>query len=459
MKWRHSLIYLLILALLGGYYYYFEVVKKREKEEAQRAKNRLFSVATEAVDEIILEAKDKPAVHLLKKDGAWVLDGPVTTEADQNAVDTLLHSLLNLEKNRDVDESAKDMGLYGLSDPAFVVRFRSGETWQRIRFGSKNPTGESHYAAKGDENAVFLLAAGSVTALSKGPDELRRRDLLTFEDEEIRSLSVSWADGHRLTLVRDEKDKDLWRCSEEPERRVKRAKVDNILNQIRWARAKTFLDISAEDSEVWASGVPEVHVIVQGGDGPPREVKIGRKKEASETYVAWSSQMSTLVTVDGSILKDLPKTVRDVEDRSVAALDSKNVTRVHYQIHGQKGELVLQDDGAWAHVGADGSRRVIKESWRVRPVFWEWEDLEYEEKASANLKRPEEQDLNRMEFSTKDGVTLAVSWPGANRDESAQTLPLWTGSNEAYLVKVEKIREIEEKIQDVLKRASEKASS
>ncbi len=64
-----------------------------------------------------------------------------------------------------------------------------------------------------------------------------------------------------------------------------------------------------------------------------------------------------------------------------------------------------------------------------------------------------------MEFSTKDGVTVAVSWPGANRDESAQTLPLWTGSNEAYLVKVEKIREIEEKIQDVLKRASEKASS
>jgi len=459
MKWRHSLIYLVILALLGGYYYYFEVVKKREKDEAERAKNRLFSVAAEAVDEVILEAKDKPAVHVRKKDGAWVLERPVRTEADESAVDTLVHSLVHLERSRNVDEAAKDMGLYGLLDPALVVRFRSGETWHRIRFGSKNPTGESHYAAKGDENAVFLLAAGSVNALSKGPDELRRRDLLTFEDEEIRSLSVSWADGHRLTLVRDEKDKDMWRCPEEPERRVKRTKVDHFLNRIRWARAKTFLDLPAEDFQVWSGEAPDVHVIVQGGDGPSREVKIGRKKDDSETYVAWSSQMSSLVTVDGSILKDLPKTVRDVEDRSVAALDSKNVTQVHYRIRGDKGELVLQDDGTWAHVRADGSRRMIKESWRVRPVFWEWEDLEYEEKAPADAQRPEEQNLHHLEFSTKDGATLAVSWPGTNRDESAQTLPLWTGSGEAYLVKSEKIKEIEEKILDVLKRASDKPSS
>ncbi|WP_448382414.1 DUF4340 domain-containing protein [Desulfosoma sp.] len=459
MKWRHSLIYLLILALLGGYYYYFEVVQKRKKEESERAKNRLFSVATEAVDEIILEAKDKPALHVLKKDGAWVLDRPVRTEADQSAVDTLVHSLVHLEKNREVDQAAKDMALYGLSEPTLVVRFRSGETWHHIRFGSKNPTEESHYAAKGDENAVFLLAAGSVKALNKGLDELRRRDLLTFEDEEVRGLSVSWADGHRLTLARDEKDKELWRCPEEPERRVKRAKVDNILNQIRWARAKTFLELPAEDSQVWSSGAADVHVILQGGDGPFGEVKIGRKKDDPETTVAWSSQMSSLVTVDGAIVKELPKTVRDVEDRSVVVLDSKNVTRVQYRIRGDKGELVLQDDGSWAYVGADGSRRMIKESWRVRPVFWEWEDLEYEEKAPADAQRPEEQDLHRLEFSTKDGATLTVSWPGANRDESAPTFPLWTGSGEAYLVKGEKIRAIEEKILDVLKRASDKASS
>lgn len=459
MKWRHSLIYLLVLVLLGGYYYYFEVVKKREKDEAERAKNRLFSVAAEAVDEIVLEAKDKPAVHMLKKDGAWVLDRPVTTEADPSAVDTLVHSLVHLEKNRLVDEGAKDLGLYGLSDPAFVVRFRSGETWHRIRFGSKNPTGESHYAALGDENAVFLLAAGSVKALNKGPDELRRRDLLTFEDEDVRSLSVSWADGHRLRLERDEKNKDSWRCPEEPERRVKRTKVDNLLNQIRWARAKTFLDVPAEDSQVWDSGTPDVHVIIEAGEGPPREVKLGRKKDDPETYVAWSSQMASLVTVDGSIVKELPKSVHDVEDRSVAALDSKNVTRVQYRLNGEKGQWVLQDDGTWVQVDADGSRRMIKESWRVRPVFWEWEDLEYEEKAPSDLKRPEEQDLNRVEFSTKDGTTLTLSWPGANRDDSAPTLPLWTGSGEAYVVKVEKIKEIEEKFRDVLKRAADKASS
>lgn len=459
MKWRHSLVYLLILALLGGYYYYFEVVKKREKDEAQRAKNRLFSLGVEAVDEVILEGKDRPVVHLAKKDGAWVLERPVKTEADQSVVDTLVHSLTQLEKSREVDEAAKDMGLYGLTDPALVVRFRSGETWHRVRIGSKNPTGESQYAAKGDESAVFLLAAGSVNALSKGPEELRRRDLVTFEDGEVHSLTVSWADGHRLVLARDEKNKDEWRCADEPERRVKRTKVDKVLNQIRWARAKTFLEQPAEDSQVWVSGRPDVQIVVQGTDGSQRELKIGRKNGEPESYVAWSSQMSSLVTVDGSLLEDIPKTARDVEDRSVAALDSKNVTRVQYRLQGEKGELVLQDDGKWAHVGADGSRRVIKESWRVRPVFWEWEDLEYEEKAPAEARRPEDRHLNQMEFSTKDGGTVFVSWPASDRDDSAENLPLWTGSGETYLVKREKIKEIERKIQDVLKSALDKASS
>ncbi len=460
MKWRHTLIYVLVLGLLGGYYYYFEVVKKQQKDEAQRAKNRLFSIEVEAVEEVILEGKGRSEVHLTKRDSLWVLDRPVRSEADQSAVDTLVHALVQLEKSRDVDEAAKDPGVYGLTEPDLVVRFRSGESWQRLRIGAKNPTGESRYAARGDENTVFLLAAGSVDALNKGLDELRRRDLLAFEDDEIHRLTVTWADGHRLVLARDEKDKDIWRCPEDPERRVKRTKVDGILNQIRWARAKSFLDELGEQSSLWSRGDPDVQVALEGSDGSERGLlKIGRKKDDPETYVAWSSQMSSLVSVDGSVLKDLPKTVRDVEDRSVATLDSKSVTRVRYRLQGEMGELVLQDDGKWAHVGPDGSRRVLKESWRVRPLFWEWEDLEYEEKVSPDKQPPEDHSLNRLEFSGKDGMMLTVSWPGPNRDDTAETIPLWTNPGEAYLVKAEKIKKIERKIQDVLKSPSDKASS
>ncbi len=42
MKWRQSIIYLVVLVLVGGYFYYFEVVKKGEKE-ARRKKPGRFS--------------------------------------------------------------------------------------------------------------------------------------------------------------------------------------------------------------------------------------------------------------------------------------------------------------------------------------------------------------------------------------------------------------------------------
>lgn len=459
MKWRHAFLYLLILGLLGGYYYYFEIVSKREKDEAERIKKKVFSVSAEAVNEVFLEAEGKPTVHLVKKDGAWVLDQPVSAEADQGAVDTLVHSLVELEKSRDVDAAAKDMALYGLAKPGQVVRFRAENTWHQLRLGSKNPTGESHYAAREDENVVFLVASGQVQALSKAPEDLRRRDLLTFEDENVQNLVVSWADGHRVELVREANNKDAWRCAEEPEKRVKRSKVDNVLNQIRWLRARSFLEGTGEGSALWEGGASEAQVVLRGFDGSELSLQIGRKKDEPETHVALSSQLKTPVTVDGAVLKELPKTVRDVEDRSVATFNSKDITRMAYAMGDEKGEVILQDDGSWVQVKADGTRRVFKESWRVRPLFWEWEDLEYEETVDAEGECGQEADRHRMSLYPKEGDPLVFSWPGASEGQKSDTVRLCTTSGKAYLVKTEKLKEIENKLQEVLKSPSEEKTS
>lgn len=450
MKWRHALVYLVVLGLLGAYYYYFEVVAKRQKDEAERAQKRVFPVGAEAVEEVFLEEEGKPTVHLVKKEGAWVLDQPVAAQADQGAVDTLVYSLVELEKSRDVDSTDKEMSLYGLEKPSRVVRFRTQNSWHRLRVGSKNPTGESHYAAKDDEGAVFLVASGQVQALSKAPDDLRRRDLVTFENESIQNLMVSWADGRQVELVRQEQNKDAWRCTQEPEKRIKNIKVDNVLNQMRWLRAQSFLE-SAEDVAVfWEGGIPETQVMVRTFDGSEISVRIGRKKGEPEKYVAWSSQLQTPVTVDAAILKELPKSVRDIEDRSVATLNSKDISRVEYTMGAEKGELILQDDGSWVQVKADGARRVFKESWRVRPLFWEWEDLEYEA-VGAEDDCGQKAQWHRMSLHPKDGDALVFSWPGTMEGKTADNLPLCTGSGQAYLVKAEKLQEIENKFKEVLK--------
>ncbi|MEJ5349008.1 MAG: DUF4340 domain-containing protein [Desulfosoma sp.] len=450
MKWRHSIIYLLVLIVLGGYYYWFEVVKKREKDEAERVKNKLYTVKAENVEELFLEAEGKPRVHLVKKDGTWVLEEPLDTEADQGAVDTLVHVLVELEKSREVDTAAKDVALYGLAAPHLTVRFRSADTWHRLRFGSQNPSGESRYAVKEDENAVFLVAAGQVQGLSKTPEDLRRRDLLTFDDDNIEGLKVSWADGRRVELVREEKNKETWRCVEEPERRVKNTKVENVLNQLRWLRAKTFLDSAGQEAP-WQGEAFEVQVILRGFDGSEQSIQLGRKKDQPETYVALSSQLKTPVTVDASIFKELPKTVRDVEDRSLVALNSKDVTRVEYNVGEEKGELILEDGGTWVQVKADGTRRRFKESWRVRPLFWEWEDLEYEEKVPTEEACGQSQDMNRMAFFQKDKGLGVLTWLQRQPNDKDDTLPLCVDSGTAFLVKAEKIKEIERKFREVLK--------
>ena len=138
------------------------------------------------------------------------------------------------------------------------IRFKIGDAWQEIRLGDKNPVGDGYYARLTDGASVFLIALGNFTVLNKDLNELRRHQL------HLRAARRDGAGGDlggRDRLLVQKQDDHSWMSPEHPETVIKKSKVDHVLDQIQWLRAKDFIrDDSAGLGEY---GLDPAHVTVK----------------------------------------------------------------------------------------------------------------------------------------------------------------------------------------------------
>jgi hypothetical protein len=186
MRGAWSTLALVAVAAGLGAYIYFVDANRPETE----AKEKVFTVATDDVEELRITAKGETSV-LKKSDGTWKLVEPVATDADQTEVTSLLSSLTTLEVTREVDPKAADLGEYGLTAPKADITYTAKGVTGRIRLGDQTPTGGDLYAVKGDDPRVFLLPTFVETSLTRNAFDLRDKRVLRFERDKADAVEVT----------------------------------------------------------------------------------------------------------------------------------------------------------------------------------------------------------------------------------------------------------------------------
>jgi hypothetical protein len=147
-KNRLAIASLLLVVLVGAAIFQ---VSSREKEYAPKASAEieLPEIDQEKIDQLVIAAPDKPEVTLVKQDEGWALTAPVADDADDNAVESALSKLGELEytgvaataaKNHErleVDEAKGTHLIAKAGDEvlldAYVGNFRSGNTMLRLQ--------------------------------------------------------------------------------------------------------------------------------------------------------------------------------------------------------------------------------------------------------------------------------------------------------------------------------------
>jgi hypothetical protein len=408
MKWRYALVYLAVLLLAAGYYSYFEVFQKNRQEMAASEARKVFRFDVDRVNILTVNSKENEAVQL-KKEGQWEIVEPVKAEADRFSVDDLLHTLSRLETEREVLANPHNLQPFGLLEPDLRIGFLAGEQKFELLMGGKNPVGDAFYAKTGDQPQVFLIAQGNQAALNKGLNELRRRQLFSFQLDDVAAVQVAWRDGTTVAADRTS-DGKAWKAPANPQAALKKSKIDNLIEQIHWLRAQNFLENAPSNLSVHGLEPPLAMVSMGLKSGENVTLQLAGKEANDQKQVAaLSSQLPSVVQVAAGILDDLPKDLQALEDRSLLGFKADEIKRIKWTLGDAEGHAVQLDKSQWGLKKGDQEPQALTESWHVSSLLWDLGDSEYQRKldpAPPASPKP----YCRIDLGNGEKNLLTLSW-------------------------------------------------
>lgn len=348
MRFRTTLILLLVLAGLGAYLYWVE--RPREQKEAEAKK--LFSLKPDDIVEVHLRFQDREI--LLRKSGeTWRLVQPIDAPADEITVKNLLNTIAECEVKRELEDAA-DLKQFGL-DPPFVtleVKLKD-RTLPAVAVGKNTPVGFSAYLQRLDDKKVRLTTSAFRAGLDKQVKDVRDKAILNFTDDDVQRFSVVRADG-TITLARKD---GQWTIEQPGPYPADTPTVRSFLSTLRTMRAIDFPNDQPTDLTPYGLDNPRLRVVLfLGKDQAEKHVLIGKEnpEKNTEIYVQ-TSGLPTIYTVSDWVWRDLNKSVGDFRDKTVLAYDQEQVQAVEVtREDGHQYRLVRQDKDQWAPQGVEG---------------------------------------------------------------------------------------------------------
>jgi Domain of unknown function (DUF4340) len=184
-----SVLVLFILALgLGLYLWLVEMPMERKRAHIETESKQLVNFKDSDVQSFTLHSAtgdlevsrsggDRP--------GAWTITQPRTMEADRQAVEQFLRTLILAKVSRIVDDSGTDLSAYGLAVPSMSVSMRLPSGNQTLLFGDAGPLSSSLYAKREGDSRILLTSLSTREILAKGLQDFRRKRVLEFDPARV----------------------------------------------------------------------------------------------------------------------------------------------------------------------------------------------------------------------------------------------------------------------------------
>jgi hypothetical protein len=332
MKGLRSTIALVVILAGLGAYIYFVTWKQPDTPDTGKKLEKVFTVASDKIDEIKVTSASGEAATAKKEGGTWKLVEPATP-ADEGELSGMANTLANVDMVRVVDENPTSLNDYGLSNPRVAVAFKAegDKDYRRLYLGEKTPTGSDLFAKRNDEKKVFLIAAFQEASLNKTPFDLRDKSVLKIERDKIDSVALTTGNQ----TVRIAKDGGDWRLKSPVDVKADFGSVESLIGRLQTARMKaiTTADASAADLKKYGFDKPQATVDLNAGSSKAT-LLIGGKADDSSVYARDASK-PTIVTVESSLLDEIKKGPDDYRRKDLFEFRPYNANHIEITHNGQ----------------------------------------------------------------------------------------------------------------------------
>jgi hypothetical protein len=351
---KKILVLLVLVAALGTYLFVYEL----PQAEKEGKKEKLLQVEKDAVAAIVLVYPDRE-IELSRSEAGWRVAKPVDVPADEAAVKSLLTTIADAEVQRTLDEMPQDLASFGLDKPTVTVtlRMKDGAQPPPVAVGKNTAIGGRTYVRKGDEPKIHLTTSSLQFGLNKQVKDLRDKQLLVFQDDDVTRVEIQPAGRTPTTLVRA--DKDSWKV-EPGAYPADATEVRSYLASLRGARATDFPDDSPADLAKYGLDRPRLTVTVATGKdgGESRTLLLGAESTAGSQKQVYAKRgdQPTVYALGEWSFRGLDKTAGQFRDKTVLGFDPARVGKVVLEREGAAVTLV-RADGSWRVEGAEEGKK------------------------------------------------------------------------------------------------------
>jgi hypothetical protein len=401
MSIRNTFIVLILLILVGGYAFY-------SSRQPAEEKTRLFNIKSDDISAITLKYSDHE-IALAKEGGKWMLTQPLHAEADETVVKTIARAVADCEVKKTLESGSSDLAPFGLDKPQVTVTVTTTDkgAMPGIEVGRTTPVGFSAYIKTTDKPAVLLTAATFPPEVKKTVEELRNRQLVKFDTEDVQKVVLERPDAPTVEL--DQHD-GTWTISKPAKYAADQPVVRQFMNSLGGTRVDEFVSEKPDSLAKFALDQPRLTISVSADKQPARTIAFGGKQTGTDkdTLYVRRTDGAPVYTVQHYSFNDVNKTLLDFRDKTVLTLEPSKVERMKFQSEGKNFSLERTADGKWELI--DGASKDPADAAAIAEYLQKLRDAKGKSIAEDPMTDPKKFGMDaptsEVVLSTKDGKVL-----------------------------------------------------
>ena len=391
MKWKTTLVLLIITAGVFAYLFLVERNRLNTADAARQAQN-VVNFEREKINGIIIQnGEDK--IDIRRHDDKWRLETPIKDQADASAVNNLLLDLENWQREASI--SAKEMEAdkskladYGLAPPKLRLQLSGEKVPPEIFFGKDAALEGKMYIRFANSKETFLVNQSVKKAIEKKPEDFRDHKLTDLIlAQVVRAVLKTPAGEMEL-----QKKGDHWDITKPLRSRADDQKVDDLIAQITTARIQQFVADDKGDLHPYGLAEPRGSITLFAQDekpgAPGQALQIGSvpEKEKEQVYVRFSPR-GFVYALPKKIEELLNTKPNDLRDRHLVRIDTKILDRITIDAPGKGKTVLARKDENWTIASRNNAPANSSEVRRLIETFQNEQVTMFVEDVASNLPK------------------------------------------------------------------------
>ena len=337
MKFRTTIILLIIAAIGAAYIFLYDRKQYRTEEWVQRQQMALPDYKIGQINKIELK-KETGSIVLESTDNVrWRMLQPLQLRADGAEVKDILSQFEFLRKVGTIKESETanfSLGNYGLDKPQIIVNLWMKES--AILKGTEVTTGaESKYTINiGDRlaagqntvyiniegsNDVIVVAAKLLEKIDKGIIDLRNKWAFEYDIDAVERIRIQ--SGSKEPIVCSRADQHWW-VTQPVSDRGDTARIRDILSELKNLKIAKADYVSDKEEDIARHGLdkPRLTISIGSTGGDTQSLLLGHSLD--DRIYAKRNDESSIFFVHDVVLSDLDLEANDLRDKQLLRFDS-----------------------------------------------------------------------------------------------------------------------------------------